>query len=250
MSVRPRLLVVLSAAAVSLPLATAGHASPSAPRVKPGLTYSTERGAGCSFAFLFTGSDGREYVTTAGHCAFDEKDRGTWKGDTGERVFDDRGQTVGRFAHGDLGDSTDFALIRLDRGLSGDPQMCAWGGPTSLLTDAPRQQVELHHNGGGIGYESTIPSRRAYANGIPRQSIVRALGVVSFGDSGSGTTTAAGAAVGINVHITVGVDNGLPTLFGMARLDLAIEKAERSLGIQLKLRTAPLLPEPLPTTRC
>jgi hypothetical protein len=240
----------------ALPSPAAGT-EPTAPRVRPGLTY-TSGTTGCSFAFLFRGSDGRDYVATAGHCALPTPGRTLWRGDTGPRVTDDQGLDVGRFAFADDRDTgdvaTDLAFIRLDRGLRGNPQMCAWGGPTGLLTSTPTTRTELHHNGGGQGTGETIPSRTAYADELPRTHRLRALGVVSFGDSGSGTTTAAGEAVGINVTIqAMGSGGGTAmsvSTMGMQRLDLAVAEAAKALGVRLALRTAPLLPTPLPTDRC
>ena len=99
------------------------------------------------------------------------------------------------------------------------------------------------------------PSRTAYANSLPRQQRLYALGAVTFGDSGSGTTTSDGAAVGINVTIEPGAGGEVGGPFevftmGIQRLDLAVADAAKALGVRLTLRTAPLLPAPLPTQRC
>ncbi len=250
----PALVGVL--AATALPSTAAG---PTAPLVRPGLTYSSPT-AGCSFAFLFRGSDGRDYAATAGHCALDEDGRQTWRGDTGPVVTTDGdGRAVGRFAYahleeGGVDGSVDLGLIRLDAGLTGEPQMCAWGGPTRLLTEAVDGRTELRHHGGGLLLGDTVPTRRAVSDSLPKVPRLHALGAVSPGDSGSGTTTADGAAVGINVTIEPYLDTGVTTnvvsLMGMQRLDLAVAEAEQALGVRLVLRTAPLLDEPLPTARC
>lgn len=89
---------------------------------------------------------------------------------------------------------------------------------------------------------------------LPRTPRVHALGVVAFGDSNSGTTTADGAAVGINVTLEPyqqGDDAGTFVYsMGLQRLDLAVVEASKALGVRLSLRTAPLAPPPLPTQRC
>lgn len=254
-----RRLLLPTAAVLALTAAPGVAAGPTAPLVRPGLTYTTGE-SGCSFAFLFRGSDGREYAATAAHCVLQENSRQLWRGDTGPRVVTPDGRAVGRFAYArmDSGDGAvndvDLAFIRLDRGLSGNPQMCGWGGPTGLLTAEVRGRTELRHNGGGQVVSAAAPTRTAVTDRLLRTSRMHALGAVSFGDSGSGTTTAAGTAVGINVTLEPFVqgDSGGTFVYtvGMQRLDLAVGEASRALGTRLSLRTAPLAPPPLPTQRC
>jgi hypothetical protein len=256
--------LVLSAAALlagaAAPAATAGPAAEAtAPLVRPGLTYTVGE-AGCSFAFLFRGSDGRDYAATAGHCVLLDDAQQVWRGETGPRVVTPDGRAVGRFAYArmDSGDGAvqdvDLAFIRLDRGLFGNPQMCGWGGPTGLLTTEVRGRTELRHNGGGLVLGEAAPSRAAVTDRLLRQPRMHALGAVSFGDSGSGTTTADGTAVGINVTLEPFVrgdgDGTFAYTVGMQRLDLAITEASQALGVRLSLRTAPLAPTPPPSQRC
>ena len=131
--------------------------------------------------------------------------------------------------------------------------MCAWGGPTRLLTEAVDGRTELRHHGGGLLLGDTVPTRRAVGDSLPKVPRLHALGAVSPGDSG-GDHDRRGAAVGINVTIEPYLDTGVTTnvvsLMGMQRLDLAVAEAEQALGVRLVLRTAPLLDEPLPTARC
>lgn len=254
-----RLPILLAAALLAGTAAPGAAGGPTAPLVRPGLTY-TSGDSGCSFAFLFRGSDGRDYAATAGHCVLVEDGRQVWRGDTGPRVVTTDGRAVGRFAYarllspGAAVDDVDLAFIRLDRGLFGDPRMCGWGGPTGLLTTEVRERTELHHNGGGLVLGDTVPSRTAFTDQIPRNPRLHALGTVTFGDSGSGTTTADGAAVGINVTIEpffrLGDGGAFTYLMGMQRLDLAVAEAATALGVRLSLRTAPLAPTPAPTQRC
>jgi hypothetical protein len=167
---------------------------------------------------------------------------------------------VGRFAYARLMsgeqpvEAVDLAFIRLDRGLFGNPQMCAWGGPTALLTTEVRERTELHHNGGGQVISDVVPTRTAVTDRVPRNPRVHALGAVVFGDSGSGTTTADGTAVGINVTIEPYLRGDTSGTFvysmGLQRLDLAVAEASQAMGVRLSLRTAPLAPTPLPTQRC
>src|SRR5438046_10082670 len=50
------------------------------PGVRPGATVRTDKGQ-CTFNFLFTGSDGRRYIGTAGHCILGDS---LTSGDVGE----------------------------------------------------------------------------------------------------------------------------------------------------------------------
>jgi hypothetical protein len=254
-----RPLALASAATLALTASPGSAAGPTAPLVRPGLTYSVGT-SGCSFAFLFRGSDGRDYAATAAHCVLAEQGRELWRGDTGPRVLTPDGQAVGRFAYARLqsgskpDEDVDLGFIRLDRGLFGHPQMCAWGGPTALLSTEVRERTELRHNGGGQGISDVAPTRTAVTDRLPRNPRVHALGVVVFGDSGSGTTTADGTAVGINVTIEPYLRGDTAGSFvyamGLQRLDLAVAEASQALGVRLSLRTAPLSPTPLPTKRC
>lgn len=253
-----RILALASVATLAFTASPGLAAGPTAPLVRPGLTYTLGT-SGCSFAFLFRGSDRRDYAATAAHCVLATDAKRLWRGD-GPRVLTPDGRAVGRFAYAHLQagaqptKDVDFAFIRLDRGLFGNPQMCAWGGPTAMLTTEVNKRTELHHNGGGQGVSDVAPTRTALTDRIPRNPRVHALGAVAFGDSGSGTTTPEGTAVGINVTIEPylsGDGNGtFAYSMGLQRLDLAVAEASKALGVRLSLRTAPLAPTPLPTQRC
>jgi hypothetical protein len=254
-----RILALVSVAALALTASPGSAAGPTAPLVRPGLTY-TVGSSGCSFAFLFRGSDGRDYAATAAHCVLEADGRQLWRGDAGPSVLTPDGRAIGRFAYARLQaaarpvEDVDFAFIRLDRGLFGNPQMCAWGGPTAMLTTEVSGRTELHHNGGGQVVSDVAPTRTAVTDRLPRTPRVHALGAVAFGDSGSGTTTADGTAVGINVTVEPYLQGDAAGTFvysmGLQRLDLAVAEASKVLGVRLSLRTAPLAPTPLPTQRC
>src|SRR5918992_1881883 len=49
-------------------LAAAPVGTSSCPGVRPGALYFAENGNGCSFSFIFKGSDGHDYAATGGHC--------------------------------------------------------------------------------------------------------------------------------------------------------------------------------------
>ncbi len=231
------------------------------PLVQPGRRYYMGPLA-CTFAYLMKGSDGREYVANAGHCALiDRGGLGTkvWPGETGERVMDETRKPVGRFAYASWRNGSDngfrdIAFIRLDKGVTGNPQMCGFGGPTGTLTAARAGLTELVHNGRGVVVSDVAPSRTAVAAALPQTHRLRVVGVYSFGDSGGPTNTADGLAVGLNSSLGSDPDfnnaTAIPGAVVLQRFDLAVQDAEKALGIRLALRTAPLLSRPLPNQRC
>lgn len=243
--------VALLAAAVVLATAggTAGAAE-SDDRVRPGLGYTGPLD-GCSFSFLLNGSDGRSYVATAGHCGVRSGEEKLWLRDDGPVVKNDEDRDVGRFVYAvkDNAKFIDFGLIRLARGIKGNPQMCAWGGPTRLLTEARPGLTELRHHGQGLVMRDVAPTRTAVARSLPHEPYTFVHGAASLGDSGSSVITADGAAMGQIVQIGVAPlapDGGV----GVVRLEHALRAATQRTGIRFTLRTAPLLPTPLPTASC
>ncbi len=215
------------------------------PGVRPGASLSSV-GGGCSFNFLFLGSDGNRYMGSAGHCILDSGET-TWAAGTGPEVFDADGQRVGEYAYAILEDPKDFSLIRLDPGVEASAQMCHFGGPTGTNSDLTNARTLLHHFGNGIGTGETLPARSAVAFGLPDPDHVYAAGLVTFGDSGSGVISEDGRAIGVAVttglHLasigTQAIDSGT---MGITRLAPQVEQARQALGLtSLTLQTAPLL---------
>ena len=211
--------------------------------VRPGATFmsGTER---CSFGFVFQGSDRRRYVATAGHCAFNpdpDTTTGrtqTWKPGTGPVVLDGNGKPVGRFVYATMqGQFKDFALIRLDNGVQSSPQMCHFGGPTSLTTEVHNRDVLVHHYGQGTGTDG-VPARTGEAFfGLYKDDYVYFYGVASEGDSGSPVIDDSGAAVGLITDLTTPFTGNV----GVNRLSGHIAAAAKALKIRLTLLTAPTL---------
>jgi hypothetical protein len=228
---------------------TAGAVEPD-DRVRPGLGYSSPVN-GCTFGFLLSGSDGGRYAATAGHCALPDDGERLWLPGDGPAVINDHNRAVGRFTYAvlDSAQSLDFALIRLDRGVKGNPQMCGWGGPTRLLTEARTQPTELRQHGQAVVVSEVAPTRTAVARSLPREPYTLVHGPFAPGDSGSAVITADGAAVGQIVALTVDIltpDVGVRVV----RLEHALRSATQQTGIRFTLQTAPLLPTPLPTASC
>lgn len=247
---RSRRVVMLALLAISATAAgTAGAAEPD-DRVRPGLGYSSPTSS-CSFGFLLSGSDGRLYATTAGHCALRDDEERVWLQGDGPVVKTDQKRSVGRFVYAieDQPTFVDFALIRLDKGIKGNPQMCGWGGPTRLLTEARPELTHLRQHGQGDVISEVAPTRSAVVRSLPHEPYTVVQGPFVTGDSGSPVMTADGAAMGLMVELIVSAltaDAGA----GIVRLEHALQAATQKLGIRFTLRTAPLLPDPLPTASC
>jgi hypothetical protein len=202
--------------------------------------------------FLFQGSDGRSYIGTAGHCILGDSPIG---GDAGEQSWvagsrpaarDGEGNRIGEFAYAILEDPKDFALVRLDPGVSASAQMCHFGGPTGINGDQPAAPTVLQHFGNGLAVGTALPARSHLAIGMPDPDHVFANGVAAPGDSGSGVIRSDGRAVGVLVTVgphtasvgTSGVDAGT---VGITRIPPQEARAEQVLGIGLDLQTAGLL---------
>ncbi|MGH2729527.1 MAG: trypsin-like serine protease [Actinomycetota bacterium] len=212
------------------------------------VKLAKDEDAGCTFNFLFRGSDGNRYIGTAGHCILDKGER-SWPIGEGPQAFDADGNQIGRFAYAVLKNPRDFALIRLDESVAASGQMCHWGGPNSLYTEKSPDPVELKHFGNGLvlGYEPTtgssgvMPARTALAMNTQDPDEVVALGVAAFGDSGSGVMTAEGGAVGVLVAGGFGIQNSNAAgdVF-ITRLPPQLRQAEDALRVHLRLMKAPL----------
>jgi hypothetical protein len=215
--------------------------------------------------FVFDGSDGDTYVGTAGHCVFgtgrvplDQERR--WEGHSGPPVFDSGGKLIGNFAYARLDDlpstfetGADFALIRLRDGVKARAAMCFFGGPTGTNSDRSSGAALLHFFGNGIGLgnvhavdQPTLPARSAIALSMSSRHVVDAFGAATPGDSGSGVISDDGRAVGVvvtggfNSSIADDGDRREAGTMGITRLGPQLQRASSVLGIELRLRTAPL----------
>jgi hypothetical protein len=151
------------------------------PGVRPGAIVNSEAGQ-CTMNFLFTGSDGRRYVGSAGHCILGESPIGgdvgeeSWAPGSGPEATDGVGNRIGEFAYAVLQDPKDFALVRLDPGVEASPQMCHFGGPTGVNSDITSSPTVLQHFGNGLGIGSVLPARTHIALSMPDPDHVFATG--------------------------------------------------------------------------
>ena len=236
-----------AAAAATTTEAVAPVGTSPCPKVRPGAHVQTSQDTGGSLNFLFEGSDGHRYVGTAGHLLANEATH-VWRKDGPTATIDD-GTTIGRavFAWNYNALPRDFALIRLGRGVKADPSMCHWGGPTALNDDMSTQPTDLRPYGQGMGISEVVPARTLVAPSLANDRIVGAIGIAAPGDSGSGIISEDGRAVGLQVAVgafwgtELGQTEGLsPGDVAIYRLGPQVAAAEKALGIDLELMTAPL----------
>lgn len=232
-------LVLIGVTLASAPSAPASHdavvpvmdllAQNTVEGIRPGAWM--EEPAACTFAFVVEDENGKLYITTAGHCV----------NHVGQAVtIREEGEIGTVVAFEDAGAPRDYALIRIheDKYDRVDPTMIGWGGPTGLYTDSPAglQGIQtLKHYGWGTAtwMDHTTRCRQAVANGGSWDSTTFSMfGTVLFGDSGSGTITADGLALGINTHIqtvaTQGISKG-------PRFDHALDRLSTLSGLGLSL---------------
>ena len=212
------------------------------PGVRPGAVLGS---AGCTLNFLFKGSNGHQYIGTAGHCVLSGEGEEKWKQGTGPEATDADDKRFGEFVYAInvLGPPEhDFGLIRIDKGIETSAKMCYWGGPTGINQELTEDAVTLRYFGNGnvIGREwttrtQTLAARTARATNLSQPDYIKAHGVASFGDSGSPVISEDGRAAGVFVDIYL-----VPAeaTIGITRIAPQIKLAEEALGLKLRLLTA------------
>lgn len=205
--------------------------------VRPGQQVASSQGR-CTMNFLFAGSDGNRYMGVAGHCVPGADLDTTWAYGSGP-VATVNGQRIGEWVYAVNSGVRDFSLVRLDTGVAASGELMHFGGPTALYTDHAPTPALLHHYGQISMTGSLVPGRSMIAPNTLHTAQVAALGAGVWGDSGSAVIDSSGRAVG--VLVTLGAINSRSAgTNGITRLDHQLPFAERSLGVQLALVTAPL----------
>lgn len=230
------LLATLLLVSVVVPPAPATHgaivpymellAQHKVPGIRPGAWM--EQPAACTFAFVVEDSHGTTYITSAGHCV----------NRVGQAVTMRELGEIGRVvAYRNAGPTADYALIRIHDDMLDlvDPTMIGWGGPTGLYTsDAPPVDT-LKHYGWGSGTWADHQTRcrtGVAATEFWTDRTFTMYSSVLWGDSGSGTMTSEGLALGINTHLNVPLANG----FSIGpRFDHALAELGRIAGLELSL---------------
>ncbi len=196
--------------------------------IRPGalLLNLNEGVAICSMAHVL-GSEGRYKITTAGHCTKGNDILtvvaavGDLNGVGGVVLFD-FGKTAKSTGDGGIGhDSAVISIYSHAQDLV-SPTMCVWGGPRgvydhqgaiisadlgrnwldpSLSVDPdPNYAQAIVHYGHGLGL-GPGGTARAGVSQFWGDKWFAFYGAISPGDSGSGSNTGLGEAVGINTHI-------------------------------------------------
>lgn len=229
-------------------------ASPSpAPRPGDAIAVDGTEG-GCTLGFLFAGSDGATYASTAGHCVLGNSEiRKTWPKGKGPAVsVSDGSEGAGQFGRvvfaqflpTDDNDWLDFALIRLDAGVRASSTVREIGGPTGVYTARDDRPVAMQFYGQGTGASAVDPSRELLAPNTSRATHVYAHGAATPGDSGAPVLTAAGEAVGLVLGAggnAVGVGLGTASVGHDAapnrivRLQPVLDHAVGALRVRLRL---------------
>ena len=257
------------AAAESLVSAPAKAALPECSGARPGAVLVTPLAPPFdprphpTFGFMFEGSDGHLYATTAGHVALGlEGGERTWKDESGIVASDIEGNRVGQFVYAintraearpGLPPGADLALIRVDGKGEIGRAVCGVGGPRG--TDdrlIPSPNIVEHRwygawvPGGHVGQPipvhgpSLVPGRWGVSVGMPNRHSVTVLGHASFGDSGAPVLSEDGLAIGwVSGPPTSADETEDIGSFVVSRITPAIEHAGRALGISLTLATAP-----------
>ena len=212
------------------------------PGVRPGATVLTPVGQ-CTLNFLWHGSDGRDYIGTAGHCLIEQvrQTQVVFQPGDGPEARDATGHRIGEFAYAALDNVSDFALIRLAPGVVASPEICRFGGPTGLNADPIPVLTPLAHVGHGSLTGSLVPARTQLASDGNDIRVLTGIGVASPGDSGSPVTGADGRAVGVLVA-TGPTLLFLPTglLVFSVRIAPEMGRAGAAMGLGFELATAPV----------
>ena len=212
------------------------------PGVRPGATVFTPVGQ-CTLNFLWHGTDGRNYIGTAGHCLIEQvrQTQVVFKPGDGPEARDGTGHRIGEFAYAALDNVSDFALIRLDPGVIASPEICRFGGPTGLNAAAIPILTPLYHVGHGSLTGSLIPARTQLATDGNDIRVLTGIGLASPGDSGSPVVGLDGRAIGVLVA-TGPTLLFLPTglLVFSVRIAPEMGRAGAALGLGFELATAPV----------
>lgn len=241
--------------------------------IRPGallLTVTSNSIGWCTMAHAY-GSPGNYQISTAGHCgstgdiATVIAGTGNRAGATGVVLLD-----FGKYSKstGDGGVGRDWALISVNAPWQRlvSPTMCMWGGPIGMYTKTgdtvavnfPRNGLvptasanpdpllvqTIVHYGHGTGVGFPTGTGRAAEVIAWRASHFMFTGAISPGDSGSGSNTAGGDAVGaqreaagINTHLYVDP---------LMRSGIGIMAGTRATLVSASLANGQLVPYPAP----
>ena len=195
-------------------------------------------GGSCTANFVFRGSDGRDYIGTAGHCTLAESnisgDVGEFADADGAEVRDTDGRRIGQIAYAIQQEPYDFALIRLDTGIAFDNALPHWGVPTGINTATTASPTILHWVGHGVAIGEVLYARSGLALSMSDPDQVAGIGLIAPGDSGGPVVDSAGRAVGVNVALGVALGTE-PGVQFITRLAPQLARATALTGVSYTL---------------
>ncbi len=210
--------------------------------IRPGAPVLTPVGQ-CTLNFLWRGSDGRDYIGTAGHCLLEgtSHTQVVFEPGDGPLARDGAGHPIGEFAYAALDAVGDFALIRLAPDVKANPEACRFGGPTGMDIGAIPPLTPLNHVGRGSLTGSLVPARTQLAVDGGDIRVLTGLGVASPGDSGSPVLGLDGRAVGVVVATGPSLPFAPTGLFVFSmRIAPEMGRASKAMAIAFDLVTAPV----------
>ena len=228
--------------------------------VRPGdivTSYLREQSKTCALGFFYRDRRGDVYATTGSECvppfAFEENVT-AWPAGRGHEALDGhRGQRIGEFAFRIAVGDLKLALIRLDRSVPVNPQVCQYGGPIGVetaVTDEPTTLVMVGPEGGMatwdaspfIATEGSVMRPGLANNGLYDNGVILVSGE-TMNEEGMPVLTSDGKAVGIAASYVANQTGPGGINFGIAitRPAKPIAVAEKMLRTKLTMLTAPLL---------
>jgi hypothetical protein len=213
--------------------------------VRPGAIIQAPRGTIYTMGFLFKGTDAKKktanYIATVGNFVLPTFGTKMWPAGSGPQAFDALGKPIGRFVyalHMDTPAFQTFGLVRLEKTVKPNAQVCHFGGPTGGYTgtDAVPQTVEYFGNGFPI--DAVATARTALTTGAADEDTVWAQGLfspVDTGDTGA-PFLVGGQALG---YWDGGIGGGTGGAgFAIARLGPRLTPVQKALKLKLVLQTA------------
>ena len=242
------ILAALAVAAVGLVVTPARAADPygttGCDGVRPGAYAEDAMSNVYTIGFLYKGVKGKDkanYFVTVGDLILPAPGTRVWNGSSGPAVRDINGKKIGNFTYAyrvDTPNADTFGLVRIDKNVKFNAQVCHFGGPTGLFTDLPVTPFAVQFYGQGLPFVLTVPARSGMgygANDPAQAAVVGPAGLFApLGDAG-GPVLVDGKALGI---FTGGVGIGTASGFIVSRLRPAIARVEQRTKIKLTLQTA------------
>lgn len=197
--------------------------------------------------FIYKGTDTKKvtsyYMTTVGNFVLPTFGSRVWPGKSGPLAYDARGKSIGRFVyavHTDTPEYTSFGLVKLDKGVKFNPQLCHFGGPTGLDTTVDLAPRMGGYYGNGFPIDQVFPARTAVLGGTNEDNALSQglFNLVDPGDYGAPFVTD-GKAFG---YWDGGIGAGTGGIgFVVSRIGPWIGRSQGVLKLNLTLQTAKAL---------